>query len=46
MYYFQILPLDEGLHSSGEPSEIVEYNPKEIQSSCIVKGIILSSEKI
>jgi len=46
VYYFQILPLDEGLHASGEPSEIVEYNPKEIQSSCVVKWIILSSEKI
>jgi hypothetical protein len=46
VYYFQILPLDESLHSSGEPSEIIEYNPKEIQSSCVVKWIILSSEKI
>jgi hypothetical protein len=46
VYYFQILPLDEWLHASGEPSEIIEYNPKEIQSSCIVKWIILSSEKI
>ncbi len=46
VYYFQILPLDEGLHASGEPSEIVEYNPMEVYSSCVVKWIILSSEKI
>ncbi|HKL44406.1 MAG TPA: fibronectin type III domain-containing protein [Candidatus Absconditabacterales bacterium] len=46
VYYFQILPLDDGLHASGEPSEIVEYNPKEVYSSCVVKGIIVTSEKI
>lgn len=46
VYYFQILPLDEWLHSSGEPSEVVEYNPKEVYSSCVVKWIVVSSEKI
>ncbi len=46
VYYFQVLPLDEWLHSSGEPSEIVEYNPKEVYSSCVVKWIIVTSEKI
>lgn len=46
VYYFQILPLDEGLHASGEPSEVVEYNPKEVYSSCVVKWIIVTSEKI
>ncbi len=46
VYYFQILPLDEWLHASGEPSEVVEYNPKEVYSSCVVKWIIVTSEKI
>lgn len=46
VYYFQILPLDSLLHASGEPSEVIEYNPKEIYSSCIVKWIIVESEKI
>ena len=40
------MPLDSLLHASGEPSEIIEYNPKEIYSSCIVKWIIVESEKI
>ncbi len=46
VYYFQILPLDDWLHASWEPSEIVEYNPKEVYSSCVVKWIIVTSEKI
>ncbi len=46
VYYFQILPLDEWLHASWEPSEVVEYNPKEVYSSCVVKWIIVTSEKI
>lgn len=46
IYYFQIEPLDEQLHASWEPSDVVEYNPKDVYSSCVVKGIIVSSEKI
>ena len=46
VYYFQIEPLDDQLHASWEPSEIVEYNPKDVYSSCVVKWIIVTSEKI
>lgn len=46
LYYFQILPLDSLLHASGEPSEIIEYNPKEVYASCVVKWILVKSEKI
>ncbi|HRX63867.1 MAG TPA: fibronectin type III domain-containing protein [Candidatus Absconditabacterales bacterium] len=46
IYYFQVLPMDEASHSAGEMSEIVEYDPDETYSSCVVKGIIVSSEKI
>lgn len=46
IYYFQVSPLDDLSHSSWEPSEVVEYNPKEIEETCIVKWITLISEKI
>jgi hypothetical protein len=46
VYYFQITPLDDWLNTAGESSEIVEYNPKEIASSCVVKWILVKSEKI
>jgi len=46
IYYFQILPLDMSLNAAGNASEIVEYNPKDVYSSCVVKWITLSSEKI
>jgi len=46
IYYFQVLPLDSWLHASGEPSEVVEYNPKEVYASCVVKWILVKSEKI
>ncbi len=46
IYYFQITPLDDGLHASGEPSEVIEYNPRDVYSSCVVKWIIVQSEKI
>ncbi|MCK9466999.1 MAG: fibronectin type III domain-containing protein [Candidatus Absconditabacterales bacterium] len=45
-YYFQISPLDDESHSSGEPSSIVEYNPQETKHSCVVQGITVKSEKI
>lgn len=46
IYYFQIEPLDQELHSSWEPSDIVDYNPKDVYSSCTVKWIVVTSEKI
>ena len=46
IYYFQILPLDDLSHSSWDPSEIVEYNPAAMEVSCVVKWIIVKSEKI
>jgi len=46
VYYFQIEPLNEQLHASWEPSDVVEYNPKDVYSSCVVKWIIVASEKI
>jgi len=46
IYYFQILPLDEWLHASWEPSDIVEYDPEKSYASCIVKWVKIVSEKI
>lgn len=45
-YYFQVSPLDEESHSSGEPSSIVEYNPEKVKASCVVQWIEVKSEKI
>lgn len=45
-YFFQITPLDWESHASGEPSDVVEYNPSSVGSACVVKGIVVKSEKV
>lgn len=43
-YYFQIMPIDQELHTSWEPSEILEYHTTAL--SCVVKWIKVRKEQI
>lgn len=45
-YYFQIVPMDNESHNSWTPSEVFEYNPKQVYSSCVIQWIAVKSEKI